>query len=428
MGVGTTFTVNGTFTIQYTDGREYGWDINSGTLELKGDVDILDATRQTIGSAQLIATGTNDQIITSAGGGLPNLTLDKPSGTLSVTGNVSMTTLTLTSGIISNTYGNITLQNFTRDVTATFIHKTGIIYFNTPHWGSTTINVGTQELYNAYFRGSRGGRINLSNGKLIILNDLTIAPTDIYGNDSTQINAGDLILYGNLLIGYRARGGTATLSFVGTNNQTYACEYGGYRLRGDWTIGKSGGKLLLNTNLVLTGTGQELFWTNGTLDLGGYDLTILNDFDIEHTLRLKGHETITANQTTVSTSSGTVVYYDASVTTIVNTLSEEYHNLTFGADKTHLFSVGNTVTVCGALSSEATTTNRAILRSVTNDVSWVLNLQGTSSLSNTVDVKDSDASSGNTVLAVDSLDSGSNTNWMFILFKPRLFTSCTLSG
>jgi hypothetical protein len=40
-------------------------------------------------------------------------------------------------------------------------------------------------------------------------------------------------------------------------------------------------------------------------------------------------------------------------------------------------------------------------------------LQGNSTLTNAVDVKDSDASSGNKVYALGSVNSGNNLNWDF---------------
>lgn len=113
----------------------------------------------------------------------------------------------------------------------------------------------------------------------------------------------------------------------------------------------------------------------------------------------------------------TVEYYDSAVDATVNSLASTFANLIVGAGKTHKFTAGNKVTINKAFVSNGTAENRAILLSTSNGTEWELELNASTGLSllyNTVDVKDSDASSGKAIQARGSINRGNNTNWFFI--------------
>ncbi len=83
--------------------------------------------------------------------------------------------------------------------------------------------------------------------------------------------------------------------------------------------------------------------------------------------------------------------------------------LTFAAGSTTVVQSGATIDVDGTDPA-----SRIILRSSTPGVRWNLNLSPSATATfSFVDVKDSDASSGNTASAINSMDSGNNLNWAF---------------
>lgn len=179
-------------------------------------------------------------------------------------------------------------------------------------------------------------------------------------------------------------------------------------------IGKTNGTVVLDAALNLGRTGQDLTFTNGALDLAGYSLTVNDRADIDGTLRLKGNETISIGTLDLNTNTSTVVYYESGTNAYVTNLpARVFRNLTFGAAKNHYFGTGtvNEITVFGTMASDAARDSRSVLRSISDGTQWYLNLQGSSSLENRVDVKDSNASAGKPVEARGSVDSGNNINW-----------------
>lgn len=102
--------------------------------------------------------------------------------------------------------------------------------------------------------------------------------------------------------------------------------------------------------------------------------------------------------------------------TISLSTADSFNNITFGANKTHTFTAGQTLHMNGTLASTGNPGARSVLRSTTPGTWWYLTLNplnGESTLENKVDVQDSNAGAGLEIQALQSLNSGNNINWNF---------------
>jgi len=170
-----------------------------------------------------------------------------------------------------------------------------------------------------------------------------------------------------------------SVDYIGTGAGTESLSMG----EGTWTVGGnvdfSGGTVDASTStFVLNGTSTQ------TLTMDGNNLNIL--------------------QITNSSSDG--VYF-------ANNLSLSTFTATTG--NTHLyFCGGSTFTFTNIDFNGQSESSRIVLRCIGNDPAWYFTVTGNQSVSY-VDVEDSDASGGNTILAIDgtSLNSGNNVKWDF---------------
>ena len=112
---------------------------------------------------------------------------------------------------------------------------------------------------------------------------------------------------------------------------------------------------------------------------------------------------------------GTVNFNNAGAIGTISGNSNFYNFSVTTAGKTLNFTSGSTQSIAGMFTATGVSGNQVILRGTSLGISWYLNAN-TSSV-DYVDVKDSNASGGNTIThAVDvsrSTDSGGNTNWGF---------------
>ncbi|MBU1126537.1 hypothetical protein KJ758_02900, partial [Patescibacteria group bacterium] len=116
--------------------------------------------------------------------------------------------------------------------------------------------------------------------------------------------------------------------------------------------------------------------------------------------------TVILSTATAATITGDTTFYDLSCTV---------------AGKSLEFGAGDTIAVTGLLTITGASGNEIVLRSTVSGTHWNLNSSGTFDVS-FVDVKDSNASSGQKIMQLDSINSGNNLNWDF--YNPHAeFTS-----
>jgi hypothetical protein len=230
IAAGTTLTVAGTTTL-------FSGTLNTGTLAAQGDIFARIGFSAGGGSATLLINGTGIQVFdgdhTSASGGLPNVTIDKPAGTLTLIDTLR------------------TARNWT--YTAGLVDPgTSTLVFN----GTLTIS-GSHTLNNVEIRG---GTITIAAGTtLTVAGNLNLF--------SGTVNTGTLAAQGTIdaQLGFTG-GGTATLLIDGAADQTFT----GFHTSTtgalpNVTIAKSAGTLTLAGTLR---TGRNWTYTSGLLDPG----------------------------------------------------------------------------------------------------------------------------------------------------------------
>ncbi|PCJ60544.1 MAG: hypothetical protein COA79_08200 [Planctomycetota bacterium] len=373
--------VEGLFTIKGASA------LSGSTIFVRGNTDLQDTDLG--GATGITFDGTGAQSITAtvSDSMMPSMKVNKAGGTLTFLSDVR--------------------------VGFDFEYVTGTmdqgVYYYTAGEASTgtnkTITSGSYKFTN--FRMDSG-----SSNTTTLVGDLTITGTcDILSQNN--ISGADLILQGTIISVDASIGGTGNTIINGSTDQIVS----GSKLPGNITINKSSGNVILSANWAPTMAGKDLSVVNGNLDLAGFDLTVANVFTVYDQLRLKGTETITTTTTTLSATSSTVTYYDSAVTGIITALSQNFYNLTLGKDKIHEIATGggNGIQINGTFDSVGSVASPSVLRSVADaGIDWELNLQGTSNLTEKVQVKRSNAAAGNAVNAYGSVDNGNNSNWVFI--------------
>jgi len=238
VAAGTTLTAGGTLTL--TDG-----DINTGTLAAQGDITQASTFDGETGTLLINGTGNQTFIGTAIAGvtDLTNVVINKPSGTLTLGGNIAILTANWTylAGTIDPGASNLI---FDSGVTIT---------------GSHTLN-------NVEFRGT-GVKTIAAATTLTVVGTLTLT-------DGT-INTGTVAAQGDAAVASTFDGGSSPLSFTGGANQVFTSS-GGVNPTGTWTVNKSAGSVTLASDMDLTAAGQDLRIVFGVLDLGAYGLTVNN--------------------------------------------------------------------------------------------------------------------------------------------------------
>jgi hypothetical protein len=157
------------------------------------------------------------------------------------------------------------------------------------------------------------------------------------------------------------------------------------------------------------------------------------------TVYARGDEIVAWCDAVVWTGNSTLVCYDDTVVIDLWNYGQRipgppdeirFVNLVLGNNKTHQFAgFGDFTSISGTLSSNALPGTPAIMESDGGPGDpWGLLLSGSSALSDTVTVTDSNAALGPTVRAFGSLDSGGNNNWTFSvppgLKNPQIMPGC----
>jgi fibronectin-binding autotransporter adhesin len=102
------------------------------------------------------------------------------------------------------------------------------------------------------------------------------------GTGAITVNGGTINLAGNMTSGaYAGASGTTVINFNGTGAQTYTKSGSGGNHGGHWTINKASGNLALTTAVTLTGSGQDVTITTGTLNLAGFNLTVTDVLTVD---------------------------------------------------------------------------------------------------------------------------------------------------
>ncbi|MBI4408045.1 MAG: cadherin-like domain-containing protein, partial [Candidatus Kerfeldbacteria bacterium] len=323
--------------------------------------------------------------------------------TLAINGTTTINGGTVKTGTNTVTFGDagadtITISsgelNIESDTPATDIVKNGTTWTNSggtiTYNAATGITVNVLAVLEPYFNLTID-----SSGSIYSLAE----DTDVDG--TVTLTAGTLSVSGSnfgMTVGggwtdagtglFTEGTGTVTFDGTGTINSNEAFE--------NVTI-NSAGTLTLGAALDVDG---NLTITSGTLDVSGtnYGVTVGGNWAKTGTFTQRSGTVTLDTVGTTSTISGSTTFNNLTCTT---------------ANKPLTFTAGTTQTVNGTLTLTGSADNLIVLRSSVNGSYWNLNVAGTSAVSY-VDVKDSDASSGNALDgSTGGTDSGHNLNWTF---------------
>lgn len=246
-----TMTVNGTFTLKSVN------YMNSGTIAAKGNVVTMDSAMIGYPGTIIEFNGTGNQSLSANGGYslVPSLSIDKPSGTLTMTDSIGVfNNFNYTTGTVDASACTVKFVGFDKTITST----AGMVFSNVElDTGGNSVTIagalkcsGNFTLTSVnYFQAASSG----TNGALYVGGNLTSADTSVnswYGVPIILDGAGDQLL--------DTAGGTTVFPRNITINKVRC----------------TGGEVKLLGNLRLNQSGQILTVAEGTLNLQGYSLTV----------------------------------------------------------------------------------------------------------------------------------------------------------
>ncbi len=219
-------------------------------------------------------------------------------------------------------------------------------------------------------------------------NNVTVSNTFSQNSGTVQLGTSVVTLQGDVTrTGGNFIAGTSTLSFTGSQSQALtpgATSF--YHV----VVNKSGGTLTLAGVMDING--------NFTQSAGTF-VTASNDIDIAGNWSKTGG--------TFDGTASTVTFNGAGTQTLTG--STTFYDLAAIPGLTLNFAAGTTQYISDGVNFQNVT-----LRSTTNNAAWYLEMDGANQTIANVDVKDSNATAGNTLLAGNtSTDSGNNHNWAF---------------
>ena len=278
----------------------------SATLEARSNVVIGAAARG--GSATIAFLVDGDQTISCLSTGATcGLYINKNSGAVSAVGG----DLGIGKGV-NGVCGNFTLAGGTFNSTS----NSFVFWPNSRNWiqsgGTFNPNAGTVVVrgFNIGFYGT-----NTAFNKLTVNLDsniggytfampagMTSVVASTYVHSNGAVNAGTILAQGDVVIGGPVcPGGTVSLIFGGTNNQTFLNQ-GGTNTSGAVTVNKAGGSVTLASPMSYMNANQDLTIAAGTLNLAGYALSVKRTLTLgsQGTLKFNGTEQATATNVTVN--------------------------------------------------------------------------------------------------------------------------------
>lgn len=252
---GTTMSINGTLTLAGSNQVT----INTGTINAKGNIVLSNTYNNNTagGTASLVINGTGSQAITGnstkGNSRLPNVTINKSSGTLSLSDVISVNgNWTFTLGTISP--------------------GTSTVHFV----GNKTIS-GTHTLNTVSFGGSSNFTYIISTGTTLT----ALGSLETAGASTITIDTGTINVQGNITLNNTGTsgGGSATIVVNGTGSQSITGSgTAGQGSLPNITVDKASGTLTMNSVISVTG---NWIYTQGTVDATTSSVAFYGTFNLD---------------------------------------------------------------------------------------------------------------------------------------------------
>lgn len=447
-------TVNGTLFLNTgTLSNATNLTIGNGGL-IQRDTGTLGPTPTFSGSVEVSYVGTTGVTtgpeIPGSAGALTNLLINK-SGGVTLGGNAVINgTLSLTNGVFSAGSNTLTINNSIAVGSGSLASgPSGTVVYGQSSDGQAVLpmNYGNLSFSNFNKVLASSGVIGVSGlftpGSATghVITGSTIAfngggpqtvPAFSY-NNLTSSNAGSRILQssGSIRIAgiftpgsnpYTVTG--STVEYNGASAQTLPANFATYN------------NLMINNTAGVSGVGVSGLNVNGLLRVQAGTFTSGGSYnsiqvDSGAGLNLSGDVTVSGNwlnDGAFTANNHAVVFNGGSGQTISGNTTFYDFTKSPTAAQTMFFSSTGTQIVAHSLTLKGTAGNLLSLRSTVNGLQWHLRAPATLDVQ-FVDVKDSNASGGQTITATNSTDSGNNINWMIVPndISAVQFTSATYS-
>jgi hypothetical protein len=235
-----------------------------GTLEVEGSVLVHNSVWNPEVGVKIV--GSNSQTYTQTGtSGVRKIEFSKSGGTVSLIGSIYTFDLEYTSGIV--------------DAGSSAI----VIYGQNTN---SYINTGSLELFDLKLnKGHNAAPDVVITGTVNVANDLYLDYA-YHGNETLggMINVTRDIVIGSLGGIFDANGtGTTNITLVGSGDQKLKnLQYPNTKFFGGFlNVDKPSGKVILQSNINLERTGQDLHLIRGGFDMAGYDLNVADTFTLD---------------------------------------------------------------------------------------------------------------------------------------------------
>jgi hypothetical protein len=255
---GTTITVLGDLTIDGSSDSNDGL-YGPGGLSVRGNLIAIgggfrDGTSEP-GDVIITMNGDGPQAIIGEADedtGIPGITIDKQSGTLTLTDSVVVGgNWTYIKGIVDPGTSTIIFTSKISNISGS-MNFNNLFFYTESGLGSTTIGSGTI---------------------LNIVGDLIIDGTT--DNNDSIVGPGALNIQGDVSVINSTYFQDVPITFSGSKDQSLTSDDGSLT-DGTVTINKTAGTVILGSNLSLGGTGQDLVIANGILNYNSYSLGVID--------------------------------------------------------------------------------------------------------------------------------------------------------